>query len=169
MIEEDRTSASLFRTTISEKEAELPEHLVNLFDASKVNLAPEDQTKLKNLLIEFQDVFSKGDSDLGCFTEMKFKINTEDATPVKHKMRRTPLGFEKEEEGHLKKMLENGIIRKSSSSWANSPVLVRKKDNSVRYCLDSRDLNAKTESSLAFTIYIGLFRHITRQRMVFDS
>ena len=144
MIEEDGTSASLFRTTISEKEAELPEHLVNLFDVSKVNLAPKDQTKLKNLLIEFQDVFSKGDSDLGCFTEMKFKINTEDATPVKHKMRRTPLGFEKEEEGHLKKMLENGIIRKSSSSWASSPVLVRKKDNSVRYCLDYRDLNAKT-------------------------
>lgn len=135
---------SVYRTKMESSDLELPEHLVKLYDVSRVNLEPDDQLKLKSLLVEFQDVFSKGDSDLGCFTEMKFTINTEEAAPVKHKMRRTPLGFEKEEEGHLKKMLDNGIIRKSSSSWASSPVLVRKKDGTVRYCLDYRDLNAKT-------------------------
>ena len=123
---------------------ELPAHLTDLFETSKINLSASDQMKLKELFIEFKDVFSKGDDDLGCFTEMRFQINTSDAAPVKHKLRRTPIGFEKEEEAHLNKMLENGIIRKSTSNWASSPVLVRKKDGTVRYCLDYRDLNSKT-------------------------
>ena len=123
---------------------ELPAYLTDLFETSKINLSASDQMKLKELLIEFKDVFSKGDDDLGCFTEMRFQINTSDAAPVKHKLRRTPIGFEKEEEAHLNKMLENGIIRKSTSNWASSPVLVRKKDGTVRYCLDYRDLNSKT-------------------------
>lgn len=59
-------------------------------------------------------------------------------------MRRTPLGFEKEEEEHLGKMLQCGVIRPSTSEWASPPVLVRKKDGSVRWCIDYRALNSVT-------------------------
>ena len=41
-------------------------------------------------------------------------------------MRRTPIGFEKEEEENLKQILETGVI-KESSDCASAPVLVRKK------------------------------------------
>jgi hypothetical protein len=41
-------------------------------------------------------------------------------------MRRTPVGFEKEEETHLQKMLDAGVIRPSTSEWASAPVLVLK-------------------------------------------
>ena len=123
---------------------ELPGHVQGLYDRSINNLDYDERSALKALLIEYQDVFSRGDDDLGQFKEMKFKINTGDADPVQHRLRRTPVGFEGEEEAHLLKMLDNGIIRPSSSEWASSPVLVRKKDNTVRYCLDYRDLNAKT-------------------------
>ena len=144
--EQDTTRTfNVFQTSKSTDNGDiLPDHLTNLFETSKVHLTPDNQMRLRQLLIEFQDVFSKGDHDLGCFTDFKFGIDTEDAPPVKHKLRRTPLGFEKEEEAHLNKMLDSGIIRKSTSNWASSPVLVRKKDGSVRYCLDYRDLNAKT-------------------------
>ena len=64
--------------------------------------------------------------------------------PVKEKMRRTPLGFESEEQGHLKKMLDFGVIQPSNSEWASAPVLIRKNDGSVRYCIDYRGLNSKT-------------------------
>ena len=63
-------------------------------------------------------------------------------------MRRTPIGFEKEEEENLTLMLETGVISESSSDWASAPVLVRKKDWSVRYCVDFRCLNDKTVKDL---------------------
>ncbi len=57
-------------------------------------------------------------------------------------MRRTPLGFAKEEETHINTMLNKGVIVPSSSEWASAPVLVRKKDGSVRYCIDFRAVNS---------------------------
>ena len=41
-------------------------------------------------------------------------------------------------------MLQKGIIEPSSSDWASSSVLVRKKDGSLRYCIDFRALNKVT-------------------------
>ena len=70
------------------------------------------------------------------FSEIKHKINTGDERPVKQPMCRTPISFEKEEEENLKLMLQTGVISESSSDWASVPVLVRKKDGSVRYCVD---------------------------------
>ena len=99
-------------------------------------------------MLEFQHIFSKGSGDLGCFSEIKHKINTGDERPVKQPMRRTPIGFEKEEEENLKLMLETGVISESSSDLASAPVLVRKKDGSVRYCVDFRCLNDKTVKDL---------------------
>ena len=54
------------------------------------------------------------------------------------------MGFQKEEEAHLEKMLENGVIQPSSSEWASVPVLVRKKDGGMRWCIDYRKLNSVT-------------------------
>jgi hypothetical protein len=38
-------------------------------------------------------------------------------------------------------MLEKGVIQRSTSDWAVCPVLVRKKDGNIRYCLEYRGLN----------------------------
>ena len=51
-------------------------------------------------------------------------------------MRRTPLGFEKEEEEYLQELLQKGIVEPSSSEWASPPVLFRQKDGKLRYCID---------------------------------
>ena len=45
---------------------------------------------------------------------------------------------------HLKEMLEIGAIRKSNSPWASVVVLVRKKDGSLRFCINLHKLNAHT-------------------------
>ena len=41
-------------------------------------------------------------------------------------------------------MLDIGAIRKSNSPWASVVVLVRKKDGSLRFCINLRHLNACT-------------------------
>lgn len=96
------------------------------------------------MLVEYHDIFSKHDLDLSCLTSVTHKKDTKDNPPVKHKMRRTPLGFQNQENGQLDKMLDAGVIQPSSSDWASAPVLVRKKDGSMRWCIDYRALNEKT-------------------------
>ena len=124
--------------------ASLPEHLRDLYDRSVVGLKGKQQVQLHSLLLEFQDVFSRHDLDLGCLTAVKHRIDTKDAPPVKQRMRRTPLGFQDVEQQHLTKMLNAGVIQPSISEWASAPVLVRKRDGSVRWCIDYRALNDRT-------------------------
>ena len=122
----------------------VPEHLTDLYTSSCEGLAPDECLKLASLLTEFSDVFCKDDYDLGEFTHISHSIDTGDAKPIRQPMRRTPLGFQDEEENHIQKMLDFGIIEPSCSDWASPPVLIRKKDKSVRYCLDYRSLNTVT-------------------------
>ena len=45
---------------------------------------------------------------------------------------------------HLNEMLEISAIQKSNSLWASAVVLVRKKDGSLRFCIDLWKFNART-------------------------
>ena len=46
---------------------------------------------------------------------------------------------------NLQDMLDRGAIRPSKSPWCNAIVLVRKKDGTLRFCIDFRKLNARTK------------------------
>ena len=143
VIDDEIVRACVLKTVTAENsgnfvsdESNLPEHLVGLLERSKVKLSDSETEKVRSLLIQFEDTFSQGITDLGCFSEIKHCINTRDEPQVKQALRRTPVRFENEEEDNLKLMLETGVITESSSDWASAPVLVRKKAGSVRYCVN---------------------------------
>ena len=123
---------------------ELPEHLKKMYEDNISELSSEEKQQFKNLLIEFSDVFSKSDFDLGCLSGVEHKINTYDEIPHAEKFRRTPLQFQKAEQEYIEKLLQQGVIEPSVSEWSAAPVLVRKKTGELRYCIDYRALNAKT-------------------------
>ena len=128
----------------------MPEHLHGLFEKSVVHLYDDQAIDVGEMLTEFEDVFAKDDFDIGCFNGgIMHDIDTGDAAPIKARMRRTPLGFQGEEQKHLEKLLKTKVIRPSISDWASAPVLIRKKDGTVRYCIDFRPLNGKTVKSVA--------------------
>jgi hypothetical protein len=60
-------------------------------------------------------------------------------TPYRH-----PKKFKDEIEKAIKELLEMGHIRPSSSPFTSSVVLVKKKDGTMRMCIDYRALNKKT-------------------------
>ena len=125
----------------------IPSHLEDLWERSVPYLSPAEQKIVRNLLIEFEGVFAKDDFDLGDFNELDHPIDTGEARPIKLKMRRTPMNFVQEEKAHLNKM-SAGVIKPSVSEWASAPVLIRKRDGGVRWCLDYRRLNQVTKKDV---------------------
>ena len=121
-----------------------PPHIAALVEQVRKSAPPEVRDTVVNLLLEYEDIFASHEFDLGDFHVVEHRIDTGDAKPVKQRMRRTPMGFQNEEEAHLNKMLESGVIQPSNSEWASVPVLVRKKDGKMRWCIDYRKLNNVT-------------------------
>ena len=123
----------------------LPVHLHGLFAGAAGDLGDSGADRLVEVLSRCAGVFARRGLDLGCFPAVKHRINTGGARPIRQPPRRTPLGFEGEEEGYLRQMLGAGIVGPSRSEWASPVVLVRKKDGGVGWCVDYRRLNAVTE------------------------
>ena len=127
--------------------ANLPEHLKPLFDetCARENLSEAAQCGLRALLLKHKNLFAKDDNDLGRTDLVVHDINTGDARPIRQPPRRVPSALQPELEANLSSMLEKGVAEPGQSPWASPVVLVRKKDGSIRFCVDYRRLNAVTQ------------------------
>jgi hypothetical protein len=110
----------------------------------KVNLRPDEHKRVLDLLMQNKDVFSQSKYDISLTHVIQHKINTGNAAAIKQKPRRIPLAQRKEVEDEIDKMLDNNAIVPSHSPWASPIVVVRKKGNSIRLCIDYRKLNQVT-------------------------
>ena len=120
---------------------EMPEHLRKLFHDSCVNLNEHETALVKEKLIKYQDVFSKGEDDIGRTTVAEHVIKTKTDTPLRQRPRPLPAKQNEEVERQIRLLLESGMISVSNSAWSSPIVCVRKKDGSLRMCCDYRKLN----------------------------
>ena len=102
---------------------------------------PEARDALTRLLREYQDIFIQEGQPLGRTRLVEHEIDTGEARPIKQRPRREPLGMQDVVKKEIHDMLDKDVIEPSSSAWASPVVLVRKKDGSIRFCIDYRKLN----------------------------
>ena len=121
-------------------EQQLPEGV----DLTCSAVTDEQKAQMKTFLSKWKGIFSKGITDLGNCDLVKHKIKLIDNEPFKEPHRRIPPALFQKVREHLAEMLEAGAIRPSQSSYSSNVVIVRKKDGTIRFCVDFRKLNNKT-------------------------
>ena len=125
---------------------DLPEHMRTVYEQHITLLDSEwDRYKFFALLRDHEDIFAKDRYDLGRTNLAYHHIDTGNEAPVRQKPRRLPQVQHEEIENQVRKLADAGIITPSNSNYASNVLLVKKKDQTWRLCIDYRELNTKTK------------------------
>lgn len=100
--------------------------------------------KLLNLVNTFRNCFALDLTELGTTQISEMHIQLNDDSPVSYKPYRLPYSERLIVRDLVNELLENKIVQESNSSYASPIVLVKKKTNDYRLCVDYRALNKKT-------------------------
>ncbi|GFW41739.1 retrovirus-related Pol polyprotein from transposon 297 [Trichonephila clavipes] len=107
-------------------------------------IPPELDANQKRMLIdvlqEYSEAFKESKNVTPQITVM-YRINTGDNLTVKQRAYRVSPAERHIIHDEVEKMLDRGIIQPSESPWSSVVILVRKKDNTGRFCVDYRRLN----------------------------
>ena len=108
------------------------------------HLSESDRAVVLGKLGSCSGVFSENENDIGraCVTEHKIVLH--DSVPIYQRPRRFPQPINDEIEKQCQELTNADIIEPSTSPWSSPIVPVRKKDGSIRLCVDYRKLNAAT-------------------------
>ena len=106
---------------------------------------PALAAKAVRLLLEFHYIFSLEPNEIGCTDLTEHTIELLNDEPFKERFRRIAPPVVEEVRAHIQEMLDGGAIQPSQSPWCNAVVLVRKKDGSLRFCIDFCRLNQMTK------------------------
>ena len=107
------------------------------------SLSFEQQRDLRRLLDEYQDVFSKEGDPISSTSLMEHEIHTT-GRPIRLPFRRQNPIVRDIEQQQVKEMLRDEVIRPSTRPWASPVMMVKKKDGSMRFCVDFRKMNDAT-------------------------
>ena len=134
------TIATISPTEVRQREGTLLSQL-NIGDAG----TSEEQKCLKKFLCSINEVFALSDHELGETDLVEHQINLEPGSrPFRTSPRRLPYALRTELDAELMQLLESGCIEPSISPYTSGLVLVRKKDDGLRICVDYRGINKDT-------------------------
>lgn len=83
------------------------------------HLEEDEQNIAREMLYEESDVFAKDDADIGCIPNLKLKIQLNDETPVQKRYNAIPKPLYGEVKEYVRKLLDHGWIRKSTSPYSS--------------------------------------------------
>ena len=124
-------------------EGGIPDHLRGMMPP-KEDTTPGQRSSLESLVKEYEDIFIKPGGEVGYTDRTTHVINVGNALPVKIPPRKTSFAEKELIESTVSDLLQSGKIKGSYSPWASPIVLVKKKDGTMRFCIDYRRLNDVT-------------------------
>lgn len=108
------------------------------------HLSQDQQQTIEKVLKEECKAFSRDSSDIGCIPSPQMDIQLKDDIPVQRAYASIPKPLYREVKEYIQELLIKGWIVKSQSPYAAPVICVRKKDGTLRLCIDYRLLNNKT-------------------------
>ena len=108
------------------------------------HLTAEQQQQVREVLRRFPSLFDGPKTQIGTIPSVQHHIRTTTDVPVCVRQYRLPQSAKAVIKAECETMLAQGVIEPSTSPWLSPVVLVRKKDGSVRFCVDYRSLNRLT-------------------------
>ena len=97
----------------------------------------EQRNKVMEVLRKYEEIPGKA-------SVIAHKIDLTDDRPIRCKPCPLPYAKRGEIREEIKNIMDTGIVKESSSSYASPLVVVKKKDGSTRMCVDCRKLNLVT-------------------------
>jgi len=113
-------------------------------DPLLTHLPIESRSKLEDVLYQYPLLFSGDKTSIGTVPGVQHTIITSETKPICTRQWRLPHATRQVIRAECDEMLEAGVIEPSTSPWLSPVVLVKKKDGSVRFCVDYRNLNSVT-------------------------
>ena len=106
-------------------------------------LSFEQQRDLRRLLDEYKDVFSREGQPISSTSLVEHEIHTT-GPAIRLPFRRQNPVIRDIEQQQVKEMLRDEVIRPSTSPWASPVVMVKTRDETMRFCVDFRKMNDAT-------------------------
>ena len=110
--------------------------------------SPRNAAVAREFVLAYHNVFMLESNELGCTSAIEHKIHIDNSKPFKEWFRCIPPPLLEEVCASLQDMLDARAIHPSQSLWCKAIVLVRKKDGTLRFCVDFRHLNAQMKKDL---------------------
>ena len=105
------------------------------------DLSEQQKMEVKQILSEYGDVLT----DLpGCTKLEEHTVRMTSHTPIRKKPYPIPFHAKEAMRLEIDKMVKMGVIEPSNSPFCSPVVLVEKKDKSLRFCVDYREVNKAT-------------------------
>jgi len=116
-------------------------HIQCLIDRLPDKLTPDQHGTAEGFIRSHANIFSRSEFDIGRTDILKHRIDTGDNPPHYEQLRWHPTCQLLQIDVHVEEMLRHDVIEPAASPWCSNVVMVKKKDGSMRFCINYRKTN----------------------------